>query len=180
MCRQTHSTLVTPTRKFRRNWMHLKKTIMSTILHQQDGNSLGVEWVHGKKTEHPKEVCAQRLKGCSSSRPPRLIQHCIIFSGKQKRKYELFQPLFLLKKTLNPIKAKQKSTCDWTALDDDCHLYQVDSQRLKAIDVVCTTWKSTEKSKLCPAIPITWPQALLKYCGKIKMSFLQILHRKHS
>lgn len=58
-------------------------------------------------------------------------------------------------KPLNPIKAKQKSPCDWTALNDDCRLSQVDSQILEAIDVFCTTGKSTEKSKLCPAISIT-------------------------
>lgn len=50
---------------------------------------------------------------------------------KAEKKISTVSVCIFPQKTLNTIKAKQKTACDWTALDDDCHLYQDDSQTLK-------------------------------------------------
>lgn len=78
-----------------------------------------------------------------------------LFWKAEKKISSVSACIFPQKKTPNQIKAKRKSAYDWTSLDDDCHLYQVNSQTLQSIDVFCTRGKSTEKSKLCRAISIT-------------------------
>lgn len=185
MCRQIHSTLITTVSKVRGNWIDLKNIIMSATLQQQLGQFRAWGRVKGKDRTPERNTCyeAERMLIHQSSQTKKTF-HSALWKVKRmvswKKESEFFQPVFPLR---NPqttplkkqtMKAPQSpSNQSWPWFDcTEWYLSLVLSWviYIKNREALCTACKSVEKkSKLCPTILISSPQALFKHWLEMKM-----------
>lgn len=120
MCRQTHSTLITPTRKLEEIECILERLLWAVSYTNK------LEQFGGRANKQEKDRTSYGNK-CSEAE--RMLIHQASQTNttlhnlfwKAEKKIWSVSPVFSLKKPLNLIKAKRKCACDWTALDDDCH-----------------------------------------------------------
>lgn len=132
MCRQTHSTLTTPIRNLKEMGCILERLLWAQPYNnkleqfgageskQEKDRTPWRNVLWGWKEGHP----PLRIKGCPSTSQTNMTLHNLFW--KAEKKTLTVSACIFPQKTLNLIKAKQKRGCGWTALDDDCHLYQVD------------------------------------------------------